>query len=72
MSLRCRQRFSGKERCLLDHLSPFRTSCSPLFSPSIGYLPGAHWEGKEVEGTHIHPMDGLMAPDTVNFTSTRK
>jgi hypothetical protein len=29
MSLRCRQKFSGKERCLLDHLSPFGTSCSP-------------------------------------------
>jgi hypothetical protein len=26
MSLRCRQRFPGKERCLLDHLSPFGTS----------------------------------------------
>jgi hypothetical protein len=26
MSLRCRQRFPGKERCLLDHLSHFGTS----------------------------------------------
>jgi hypothetical protein len=34
MSLRCRQKFPGKERCLLDHLSPFGTSCSPSFSIS--------------------------------------
>jgi hypothetical protein len=31
MSLRCRQRFAGKEWCLLDHLSTFGTSCSPSF-----------------------------------------
>jgi hypothetical protein len=36
MFLRCRQRFPGKERCLLVHLSPFGTSCSPFFSPSVG------------------------------------
>jgi hypothetical protein len=37
MSLRCRQRFPGKERHLLDHFSPFGTSCSPSFSPSMGH-----------------------------------
>jgi hypothetical protein len=31
MSLKCRQRFPGKERCLLDHLPPFGTSCSLSF-----------------------------------------
>jgi hypothetical protein len=35
MSLRCRQRFPGKERCLLDHLSLFGTSYSLSFSPSL-------------------------------------
>jgi hypothetical protein len=30
MSLRCRKRFPGKERCLLDHLSPFGTSSRSL------------------------------------------
>jgi hypothetical protein len=39
MSLRCRQRFSGKERCLLDHLPLFGTSCSLSFSPSTWLLP---------------------------------
>jgi hypothetical protein len=34
MSLRCRWRFPGKERCLLDHLLPLGTSCHPSFSPS--------------------------------------
>jgi hypothetical protein len=32
--LSCRQRFPGEERCLLDHLSLFGTSCIPSFSPS--------------------------------------
>jgi hypothetical protein len=27
-----------REKCLLDHLSPFGTSCSPSFSPSEGVL----------------------------------
>jgi hypothetical protein len=35
MSLRCRWRFPGKERCLLDHLSPFGTSCNPSFTMFI-------------------------------------
>jgi hypothetical protein len=34
MSLRNRQMFPGKEKCLLDHLSPFGTSCSPSFKIS--------------------------------------
>jgi hypothetical protein len=28
MSLRCKQKFSGKEKCILGQLSPFGTSCS--------------------------------------------
>jgi hypothetical protein len=32
MSLRCRQRFPGKERCLLDHFSPLGP---PAVHPSI-------------------------------------
>ncbi|XP_073926274.1 ankyrin repeat domain-containing protein 29 isoform X4 [Castor canadensis] len=31
MSLRCRQMFPGKEKCLLGQLSPFGTSCSLTF-----------------------------------------
>jgi hypothetical protein len=34
MPFRCRWAFPRVERCLLDHLSPFGTSCSPSFSPS--------------------------------------
>jgi hypothetical protein len=34
MPFRCKQVFSREEKCLLDHLSPFGTSCSPSFSPS--------------------------------------
>jgi hypothetical protein len=34
MSFRCKQAFPRKEKCLLDHLSPFGTSCIPSFSPS--------------------------------------
>jgi hypothetical protein len=30
--------FSGKEKCFLGQLSPFGTSCSPSFRPSI-----QHW-----------------------------
>jgi hypothetical protein len=32
MSLKCRQKFPRKEKCLLDHLSPFRASCSLSFT----------------------------------------
>jgi hypothetical protein len=39
MSLRCRQRFSGKERCLLDHSLPFGTSCNPSFNPPSQWSP---------------------------------
>jgi hypothetical protein len=31
MSLRCKQKFPGKEKCLLGQLSPFGTSCSLFF-----------------------------------------
>jgi hypothetical protein len=34
MPFRCKQVFPREEKCLLDHLSPFGTSCSPSFSPS--------------------------------------
>jgi hypothetical protein len=40
MSLRCREKFPGKERCLLDHLTPFGTSCSPSF-----VMGAARWGG---------------------------
>jgi hypothetical protein len=32
MSLRCKQKFPGKEKCLLGQLSPSRTSCSLSFN----------------------------------------
>jgi hypothetical protein len=32
MSLRYKQKFPGKEKCLLGQLSPFGTSCSPSFT----------------------------------------
>jgi hypothetical protein len=35
LPFRCKQAFFREEKCLLDHLSPFGTSCSPSFSPSI-------------------------------------
>jgi hypothetical protein len=34
MPFRCKWAFPKEERCLLDHLSPFGTSCSLSFSPS--------------------------------------
>jgi hypothetical protein len=34
MPFRCKQAFPREEKCLLDHLSPFGTSCSLSFSPS--------------------------------------
>jgi hypothetical protein len=33
---RCRRAFPREERCLLDHLSPFGTSCSLSFTPMQG------------------------------------
>jgi hypothetical protein len=39
-SLRCKQRFPGKKKCLLGKLSPFGTSCSPSFkSPPLNDCP---------------------------------
>jgi hypothetical protein len=38
MSLRCKQKFSGKEKCLLDQLSPFGTSCSPSFNSPLSMI----------------------------------
>jgi hypothetical protein len=38
MSLRCKQKFPGEERCVLDHLSPFGTSCSPSFNPPLSMV----------------------------------
>jgi hypothetical protein len=38
MSLRCRQTFPEKERCLLDHLSPFGTSCRPSFRDRTSFF----------------------------------
>jgi hypothetical protein len=38
MPVRCKQAFPREEKCLLDHLSPFGTSCSPSFSPSLQLL----------------------------------
>jgi hypothetical protein len=35
MPFRCKWAFPREENCLLDHLSPFGTSCSPSFSPAI-------------------------------------
>jgi hypothetical protein len=35
MLFRCKQAFPREEKCLLDHLPPFGTSCSPSFSPSL-------------------------------------
>jgi hypothetical protein len=37
---RCKWVFPMEEKCLLDHLSPFGTSCSPSFSPSFPPLSG--------------------------------
>jgi hypothetical protein len=34
MPFRCKRAFPREEKCLLDHLPPFGTSCSPSFSPS--------------------------------------
>jgi hypothetical protein len=34
MPFRCKQAFLREEKCLLDHLLPCGTSCSPSFSPS--------------------------------------
>jgi hypothetical protein len=31
---RCKWEFPREEKCLLGHLSPFGTSCSPSFGPS--------------------------------------
>jgi hypothetical protein len=39
MSLKCRQKFPGKERWLPDHLSPFGTSCSSSFNSLPQWLP---------------------------------
>jgi hypothetical protein len=39
MPFRCKQAFP-REKYLLDHLSPFGTSCSPTFSPSFPSLKG--------------------------------
>jgi hypothetical protein len=38
MSLRCKQTFSGKEKCLLGQLLPFGTSCSLFFKSSISMI----------------------------------
>jgi hypothetical protein len=35
MPFRCKWAFPRDEKCLLDHLSPFGTSRSPSFSPSL-------------------------------------
>jgi hypothetical protein len=34
-TFRCKLVFPREEKCLLDHLSPFGTSCSLSFSPSL-------------------------------------
>jgi hypothetical protein len=36
MPFSCKRVFPREEKCLLDHLSPFGTSCSLSFSLSIG------------------------------------
>jgi hypothetical protein len=38
MSLRCTQKFPGKEKCFLSQLSPFRTSCSPSFNSLLSMI----------------------------------
>jgi hypothetical protein len=38
MCLRCKQKFSRKERCLLGQLPPFRTSCSPSFNSPLSVI----------------------------------
>jgi hypothetical protein len=38
MSLRCRQKFPGKEKCLLGQLSHFGSSCSPPFKSSLSKI----------------------------------
>jgi hypothetical protein len=35
MPFRCKRVFPREEKCLLDHLPPFGTSCSLSFSPSF-------------------------------------
>jgi hypothetical protein len=37
MSLRCRQRFTERESCLLDHLTLFGTSCTLSFKRKGGW-----------------------------------
>jgi hypothetical protein len=39
MCLRCRQKFPGKEQSLLDHLSPFGSSCSLSFNHPSQWSP---------------------------------
>jgi hypothetical protein len=39
MPFRCKQVFPREKKCLLDHLSPFGTSHSPSFSPSMSLTP---------------------------------
>jgi hypothetical protein len=40
MPFRWKQAFPRKKKCLLDHLSPFGTSCILSFSPSF---PPSQW-----------------------------
>jgi hypothetical protein len=38
MSLRCKETFPGKEKCLLGQLSPFGTSFNPSFKSPFSML----------------------------------
>jgi hypothetical protein len=44
MSLRCKQTFPGKEKCLVEQFSPFGTSCSLPFITTTFPLGGLEFD----------------------------
>jgi hypothetical protein len=51
MPFRCKQGFFPREKCLLDLLLPFGTSCSLSFSPSKSYYFNKYLKGQTDIGT---------------------
>jgi hypothetical protein len=66
MSLRCRQKFPGKEKCLLSQISPLGTSYSPSFRScpkSCNLCPSLPW--------HLHEKIAHLGP-RINILSSSK
>jgi hypothetical protein len=73
MSLRCRQKFPGKERCLLDHLSPSGTSWSPSSNShlSIVTLTAVRDRDNKVYSVTASCWQGAMKGPAASGLTTR-